>query len=60
MSRGETGKQRQTRIELAYYKRPDAIALAGEVDPVDRRGGGSVVRTGPQLGLGPGQSRAAF
>jgi hypothetical protein len=26
MSRGETGKQRQTRIELAYYKQPDAIA----------------------------------
>ena len=26
MSRGETGKQRQTRIELGYYKRPDAIA----------------------------------
>ncbi len=26
MSRGETGKQRQTRIELGYYKQPDAIA----------------------------------
>jgi hypothetical protein len=26
MTRGETGKQRQTRIELKYYKRPDAIA----------------------------------
>jgi hypothetical protein len=26
MSRGETGKQRQTRIELNYYKHPDAIA----------------------------------
>ena len=26
MSRGETGKQRQTRIELNYYKRPDGIA----------------------------------
>ncbi len=25
MSRGETGKQRQTRIELGYYKQPDAI-----------------------------------
>jgi Cytochrome c7 and related cytochrome c len=26
MARGETGKQRQTRIELQYYKRPDAMA----------------------------------
>jgi predicted CXXCH cytochrome family protein len=26
MSRGETGKQRQTRIELGYYKRPDGLA----------------------------------
>jgi predicted CXXCH cytochrome family protein len=25
MPRGETGKQRRTRIELGYYKRPDAI-----------------------------------
>ena len=26
VTHGETGKQRQTRIELQYYKRPDALA----------------------------------